>query len=331
MKRCLFVLSFVLSSFIFAAAQDVIKVPDVGRGYLIGPNDVISIKVLGEDQFNSDALTVDLDGKIEVPYFDQPVVAKCRTEKELRLDVAKLLSKYLRNPMVTLRVTERNSRPPAVVSGEVKQPQQVEMRRKASLLELINFASGPTEDASGLVRVYRTRPPLCEDNDPQVAWTKSDSEYEVPSRLYTLSSIKSGDEVSNPTIYPGDLIVVEKASPVYITGEIVTPSGGLRIPESGLSLTRALAMVNGVRREAKTKDIRIYRLKQDSQDREIISANYDKIKKGEEKDIMLEPYDIIEVDKSKKSFGQILLDTVIGAAKQGIGGFGTNLPVRILY
>lgn len=330
MKRLLFALLFALCFVVLIAAQDVVVTPEGERGYLLGPGDVISIKVLGEPQFDSEALTIDQNGKLEVPFFEQPVLAMCRTEKELRADVTKLLSKYLRSPMITLRVTERNSRPPAVISGEVRTQQKVEMRRKASLLELITFAGGVTEDAGGIIRVYRPRPPLCEEADSSVAWTKSDSDYEVPSRLYTLSSIQSGDEASNPTIYPGDLIIVEKASPVYITGEVIAPQG-LRIPEGGLSLTRAIAMVSGPNREAKTKDIKIYRLKQDSQDREVINANYDKIKKGEQKDIMLEPYDIVEVDKSKKSIGQIILETVIGAAKGSIGGFGSSLPQRVLY
>lgn len=326
MKRFLFAFILAVFSFSFVLAQDVMVKPVDDRGYLIGPGDVISIRVFGEAEFNSEAVTVDQDGKIEIPVSEQPIVAQCRTEKDLRADVTKIMAKYLRNPMITVRVTERNSRPPAVVSGEVKSPQQVEMMRKASLLEVITFAGGVTEDSSGLVRIYRTKPPLCEDADSDVAWAKSDSDYEVPSRLYTLSSMQTGDETSNPTIFPGDLIIVEKASPIYITGLVVQPQG-LRLPEGGLSLQRAIAMVGGVQREAKTKDIKIYRLKQDSQEREIISANYDLIKKGEQKDIMLEPYDIIEVDKSKKSIGQLILETVVGVGTSTL----TSLPLRILY
>jgi len=33
---------------------------------------------------------------------------------------------------------------------------------------------------------------------------------------------------------------------------------------------------------------------------------------GEQKDLMLEPYDIVEVGKSKKSFGDILLEALTG-------------------
>jgi protein involved in polysaccharide export with SLBB domain len=45
-----------------------------------------------------------------VPFFDQPIQAKCRTEKDLRTDVTRLLSKYLKNPQISVRVTQRKSR-----------------------------------------------------------------------------------------------------------------------------------------------------------------------------------------------------------------------------
>ncbi len=90
-------------------------------------------------------------------------------------------------------------------------------------------------------------------------------------------------------------------------------------------------MLGGPNREAKTKDIKIYRLKANSKDREIISANYDSIKKGTQKDIMLEPYDIIEVDKSKKSIAQTILEIAIGAGKGGVSAVTNGLGTRILY
>ena len=56
-------------------------------------------------------------GKIEVPFSDKAVVAKCKTERELKADITELLGKYLRNPQLNLRITDRKSRPPAIISG----------------------------------------------------------------------------------------------------------------------------------------------------------------------------------------------------------------------
>lgn len=313
-----------------AFAQEVSVMPAPPNGYLVGPGDEITGKVLGEPQFDF-AATIDEDGKFQVPFFDQQIQARCRTEKELRAEVAKLLSKYLKNPQISVRVTQRKSRPPATISGEVRNQQQIDLRREARLLELISFAGGVTEEAGGMIQIFRTTPPMCSETNQETNWSaESNNGLDVPSRMYSLSSLRQGREEANPIIYPGDVIVVQKAAPVYITGEVVQPQG-IYLKEGGTSLTEAIAKVNGVRREAKTKDIKIYRLKANSKEREIISVNYDLIKKGTQKDVMLEPYDIVEVDKSKKSIAQTILELATGAGRTAIGGFGNALPTRVLY
>lgn len=310
--------------------EGLIVKPDEARAYLIGPGDKITGKVLGEPDFSFES-TVDDDGKIQVPFFESGVMAKCRSEKELRSNVSDLLAKYLRNPQVTVQVTERNSRPPVTIYGEVLKQQQIDLRREARLLELISFAGGVTDEAGGLIQVFRTRPPMCDDATEANLWEKTTNDsLDVPSRIYSLSSVRKGRDEANPVILPGDIIVVEKAAPVYFTGEVRAPRG-VFIKDGSLSLSQALAMVGGVNREAKTKEIKIYRLIENSKDREVIAVNYDLIKKGEQKDVMLQPYDIIEVDKSKKSIGQIVFETLTGTAKMALGSLGGVLPQAILY
>ncbi len=327
-----FIFIFLLSLGLFQTAfgQDVMVRPEDGRAYLIGPGDRVVGKVLGEPEFSFETV-VDDDGKIQIPFSDDGLMVKCRSEKQLRTDVSDLWSKYLRSPQVTVQVTERKSRPPVTIYGEVKQQQQIELRREARLLELISFAGGVTDEAGGLIQVFRTRPPLCNDAREENIWkAETNDTLDVPSRMYSLNSVRKGQDTANPVILPGDIIVVQRAAPVYFTGEVRQPTGIL-LKEGGVTLSQALAMVGGPNREAKTKDIKIYRLKENSKDREIISVNYDLIKKGTQKDVILEPYDIVEVDKSKKSIGQILFETLTGAAKTGIGGLGGVLPQAILY
>lgn len=327
-----FIFGFFLTLGLFQIVfgQETPAADEQQRGYLIGPGDEITGKVLGEPQFDFVA-TIDEDGKFQVPFFDQSIEARCHTEKGLREDVSKLLSKYLKNPQISVRVTQRKSRPPVVVTGEVHAQQQVELRRETRLLELISFAGGETDDAGGMIQVFRTTPPICaEPEQKDGALAESNNGTDVPSRLYSLSNLRLGREEANPIIYPGDVVVVQKASPVYITGEVVAPQGIL-LKERGTSLTEALAKIGGVRREAKTNDIKIYRLKANSKERVIIAVNYDKVKKGTEKDVTLEPYDIVEVNKTKKSITQIALELVTGASRQAISSVSGGLGTRILY
>jgi protein involved in polysaccharide export with SLBB domain len=297
----------IFLSFSMFAQNDVADI-ETQKGYLLGPGDEITGKVLGESQFDFIS-TIDEDGRIEVPFFDKPINAKCKTERDLRVEITKLLGKYLKSPQLSLRVTQRNSRPPVSIYGEVRQQQQVALTRKAYLLELISFAGGVTEKSGGMVQVFRTRPPMCVAAESANDWAANG--LDVPSRMYSLASLRQGREEANPEIMPGDIIVVQKAAPVYVTGEVIKP-GELDIPEGGLPLTQAIAMASGITREAKTKTVKIYRKAEGQPKPEVIAVNYEMIKKGEQQDVMLRPFDIVEVDKSKKSIGEILLEAITG-------------------
>lgn len=301
------------------------------RGYLLGPGDEIEVKVLGEDQFNFVA-AVSEDGKIEIPFMDQPVTGMCKTERQIRTEVTQILSKYLRSPQVNLKVTERKSRPPIIVSGEVRKPLEVTAYRKVRLLELMSATGGVTERAGGLIQVFRNHAPICGDPEEIAEWNNQAANSNgVVSGMYSYSNLRTGTDEANPVIYPGDVIVALPAAPVYFTGEIKSASN-LQIPEGGLSLFRAIAMQGGVTKEAKTKDIKIYRKKTDSADWETLSVNFDKIQKGEQKDVMLEPYDIVEVDKANPNILKEILKTVRGAATGGVGQIiTTGLQRTIIY
>ncbi|MFN2411943.1 MAG: polysaccharide biosynthesis/export family protein, partial [Pyrinomonadaceae bacterium] len=213
--------AFLFAFSVGALAQGLpVKMPvgaDNAKGYLIGPGDEITVKVLGEEQFDFVA-TVDSNGKIEVPFFDQPLTAKCLSEPELRKEVTKLLSKFLRSPQLNLRVTERNSRPKVTVFGEVRTPSQIDLKRRATLIEVLSAAGGVTEDAGGTLQVFRTQAPICSDGGADADWKSIAGEApDVPSRIYSLNNLRAGHDASNPEVFPGDVVVVQKATPVYIT------------------------------------------------------------------------------------------------------------------
>ncbi|MDQ3220146.1 MAG: polysaccharide biosynthesis/export family protein, partial [Acidobacteriota bacterium] len=203
--KFLFILAASFCLLQIAAAQGIPVDADIQKQYLLGPGDEVTGKVLGEPQFDFVA-TIDEDGKIEVPFFEKPVIAKCLSERDLRTDVTKLLAKYLRSPQVSLRVTARNSRPPATIYGEVVTPQQVVLTRKSTLLELLSFSGGVKEEAGGMIQVFRTRKPICTEADIENDWQPdANSGLDVPSRLYSLGSLRLGKEEANPVIYPGDV------------------------------------------------------------------------------------------------------------------------------
>ena len=299
------------------------------RGYTLGPGDMVAGGLLGELGYDFVA-TVDENGMLEIPFVGKPIVAQCRTERELRAELETEIRKYVRDPHFSFRITERHSRPPVSISGEVmKQTAEITLTRKATLIEILSLAGGLKEEASGQILVSRLKPPMCMAGTDPDNW-KSDSN----SRIYSYAKIQLGNDESNPTIYPGDVIVVKRAPPVYINGEVV---GGQAVflKENGLSLAGAIGMVGGSRPEANIKNIAIYRLKPgagpESQNRDLISANLKLIRDGKQKDVMLQPYDLVVIDKAKKSIGLMIAEVALNAGKTLATGFANATPYRVIY
>src|SRR5207244_11061882 len=111
------------------------------RNYLRGPGDVLDVRVFGQPELNS-VVEVDGDGNISsLPFIEAPIPAKCRTEKEVQKEIATAYGKYIKNPQISVRITERKSRQPATVIGAVRQPTRIQMLRKNRLNQVM-AASG---------------------------------------------------------------------------------------------------------------------------------------------------------------------------------------------
>src|SRR5687768_17604874 len=120
-----------------AAAAQIVPVNNVetAKGYTMGPGDVVRGTVAGEEVYNF-LSTVDENGLLEVPFSDKPIMARCRTEAQLKTELVGMLGKWLRKPQLSLQI-ERKSRPPVTVHGEVNRPQQILLMRKARLNEVL--------------------------------------------------------------------------------------------------------------------------------------------------------------------------------------------------
>lgn len=304
------------------------------RYYKLGPGDIIDVRVFGEPQFNGQ-VEVDEDGNIEIPFVEKPINVKCRTRNEVRKAIAQELSRYLRDPQVSVRVIERRSKSPAIVYGAVRAPQRVQMLRRVRLLEVLASAGGVTEQAGGTIQIFHTEPLTCPETEEErmiaeheQKQTRTDDIFRVPFDVYSIEDLKLGKQEANPIIRPGDIVIVQEAAPVYITGAVVAPQGiYLR---GNTSLMTAIAMVGGLRKDAKPGEIKIYRRKLGSLEPEIIKVDFNDIRKQKSPDMALQPYDIIEVPGATVNKSTIL-QTLLGGAFNTVTAFSTTLPLRVIY
>lgn len=105
----------------------------------------------------------------------------CHTEKDIQKAIAKAYSKYLKGPKVSVRVTERRSRPPAVVFGAVRAPTRIQMMRRDRLHEVLVAAGGVTLSASGKIQIVHTEREMCPQDSiptPDIAEGLSSSTFE---------------------------------------------------------------------------------------------------------------------------------------------------------
>ena len=302
------------------------------KTYLLGPGDVLDIRVFGQPDLTTSA-QVDGDGNLSsLPFLETPIKAKCRTDKEVQKDIATAYAKFINNPQVSVRISERNSRQPATVFGAVRQPTRVEMKRKVRLNELMAVSGGFTERASGTIQILHTEPLMCPEPGEEAEAQPIDG-TRIPLQIVKISDLRSGKHDANPVIRPGDYVLVTEAEPVYITGAVMSP-GGVYLREQ-LMLSRALAMVGGARKEAKLSDVRVYRQVPGSANQEVIHVDVSAIKKNEKPDFLLQPYDVIEVSEagmfSANRIGSTLMGAITGGLSTAGSSFGTYLPSRIIY
>lgn len=298
------------------------------KKYLLGPGDTLDVRVFGQPDLNWVG-EVDAEGKLSaLPFIDKPISVQCRTEKDVQKEIIAAYSKFLKNPQISVRITGRNSRPPATVLGAVLAPTRVQMQRRVRLNELIAASGGPTERANGDIQVLHTEPLMCPEPDEVIEPLYTADNLGVNTiKLYKLSDLLEGKQESNPVIRPGDIINVMDAKPVYITGYVNAPQAVLL--REGMTLMMAVQLVGGPRPEAKTDDVRILRKKTGAAAPEILRVNLSAIKKGKKEDMVLQPYDIVEVPKSSDFSPGNLLKLLTNAATGSIGGL-LSAPVQAL-
>lgn len=163
--------------------------------YLIGPGDMINIFVWRNPEV-SGAFSVRPDGKITTSLVeDIPVTGK--TPTQLARQIEEELSKYLRDPIVTVTVSgfigplSEQIR----VIGEATNPQTLNYRQQMTLLDVMIAVGGLTEFADGNeARLIRTN-----DGKQQT--------YEI----YLNDLIRHGEISANADVLPGDIIIIPEA------------------------------------------------------------------------------------------------------------------------
>lgn len=282
--------------------------------YRIGYQDTVEIQVFRHPEL-SQTVNVNPDGTILMPRLDKPIVAVCKTERELGETLATLYNKdYLRNPFVTVRVVNQLSQPFAVI-GAVEKPGSFYLNRRIRLLELLAFAGGPKTDKAGAkIQVARVGNIAgCVEN------TESQNSDTVEFLAFRTNDVMAGKD--NPWMQPGDIVSVLEAEEAYIVGNVKKPTKiSLREP---VTLTQAIAIAEGLNDTAKTDKVIIQRQASGTQTKTELAYNLKDINSKKIPDPQLQANDIVEISNDKT---KSLINGFRDAMKSGIPSILYRIP-----
>jgi polysaccharide biosynthesis/export protein len=208
---------------------------DANAGYVLGPDDVIEVSVLGQPEFTTRS-RIRADGTIVLPYVGSTAVAG-DTPVSLAKRIAGVLKAggYYSNPIVSIEIAGFASRY-VIVLGAVAQPGLQPVDRPYRVSEIVARAGGIRGDGADFVVVRREK----------------GGELKLP-----FEKLATGDATDDPFVLPGDKVYVPPAETYYIYGQINSP--GVYPLRDKLTLRKAIARSGGLGAAGSEKKISVYR------------------------------------------------------------------------
>ncbi|MGD8589457.1 MAG: polysaccharide export protein [Chromatiales bacterium] len=160
--------------------------------YLIGPGDQLKVFVWGDQELSTD-VEVRPDGLISTPLVED-MQASGKTPTELARNLESELSKYVKNPKVTVSVSHFVGQytEQVRVVGQAAQPQAIPFREGMTLLDVIIAVGGLTEFADG--------------NNASIVRKVNGVTQQYRVKLDDL--IRDGDISANVNMLPGDVLII---------------------------------------------------------------------------------------------------------------------------
>lgn len=284
-------LTYLFLAFLFVNVHLFAQHPASERGYVLGPQDSINVRVVDLAEFDPKTLgpiRIDEQGNIHLPLAGR-IQAAGLTVEQLEQLVASRLSKIMKNPEVAVSIADFRNHPVSVL-GAVKNPGVYQITGKKTLFEVLSLAGGLNPDASNQIKITRVASegtlPL-----PNAIKDPTGEFYIGELNVRDVMEAKSPD--SNIDVLERDVITVPKAELVYVVGA-VKRSGGFPLNEKEhISVLQAVSLAEGLDKVAGAKHARILRQSAPGAERSEIPVDVQGILEGRAKDVSLQANDIL--------------------------------------
>ena len=235
--------------------------------YVVGPTDVLSIRVYDEPSLTCDC-TVDADGSITFPLVGRVAVG-AKTLRQIEEELtAQLREGYVRRAQVSVEVKNYRSRS-IFVLGEVRTPGKYSIDNEVTLLEVIANAGSLTSNAGNTIIVQRQKDPSAPVTGPVLP--NQDTGVEVMRISY--EDLKEGRLKSNIVLQDGDTLFIPEAERFYVTGYVRTP--GSYVLKPNMTVQQAVAQAGGLTERGTFRRLKILRKDKDGKEVEIDAKTTD--------------------------------------------------------
>jgi polysaccharide biosynthesis/export protein len=273
-------------------------------GYTLRAGDQIMLRAFEMDEISNTPFRIDADGMINFPLLGR-VRAGGLTVESLESLLVDLSRRYVRVPQITITVVGFSSEP-IFFEGAFKSPGIYPLEGRRTLVEMISSIGGLQPNAARRIKVTR-RKEIGEIPLPNAITAPDGSVSSVEVNMASLrDNLNPAEDI---VLQPFDVVSVERAEMVYVTGE-VTKVGALELDErDSISVIQALTMAGGLTANAKPNTAWILRPVANTSRRAEISLDLDKILAGKDADRPLLPNDVLYVPKksvTKQNLGKAL-------------------------
>lgn len=109
--------------------------------YRLGPEDVISVTVFGQDRYSRNGITIPPNGRINYPLVAEGILVAGKTTEQVAEELTRRLDEYIIDPKITVALEKAQSARYSVL-GDVAQPGIHVMTRRLSVYEALAEAGG---------------------------------------------------------------------------------------------------------------------------------------------------------------------------------------------
>jgi polysaccharide export outer membrane protein len=272
--------------------------------YRIGARDLLEIEIYElEEPTKSKLLKVRVsqDGSVLLPLIGN-VPAAGSTALEVQQGITERLAKdYLVNPSVSVVVAEHQARRVTVL-GSVKSPGTFRLQENSTtLVDVLALSGGPDDKAGSVVYVVRA-----ESADPTIPTVvaaeasigppprRADPKTPRLLKIDLHDLVERGDLAANCTLEDGDVVHVPPAAQFFVMGQVA--SGGAFPLRGDITLLRAIALAGGLKEEATPAATVLIR--NSAKGRVTIPIDLTEVEAGSEKDLLMQPDDVLVVSES---------------------------------